>query len=80
MKRLGYVRNEPHFEAFRVQEGLNMNREHVEAAAKKVQGTVKQVVAEVTGDYNLEAEGKIDKLVGASHEVAGVAKDAAKKA
>jgi uncharacterized protein YjbJ (UPF0337 family) len=57
-----------------------MNREHLKAAAKKIQGTVKQVVAEVTGDYNLEAEGKVDKLVGASHEVAGTAKDAAKKA
>ena len=52
-----HVWNEPRFGAFSVQEGLNMNREHVKAAAKKVQGTVKQVVAEVTGDYNLDAEG-----------------------
>jgi uncharacterized protein YjbJ (UPF0337 family) len=41
-----------------------MNREHVKAAAKKIRGTVKQVVAELTGDYNLEAEGKIDKAGG----------------
>jgi uncharacterized protein YjbJ (UPF0337 family) len=57
-----------------------MNREHLKAAAKKVQGTVKQVVAEVTGDYNLDIEGKLDKLVGASHEAAATAKDAGKKA
>jgi uncharacterized protein YjbJ (UPF0337 family) len=34
-------------------------------------------VAEVTGDYKLDAEGKLDKLIGASHDVAGEAKDAA---
>ena len=58
---------------------MNMNREHVKAAARKGQGTVKQIVAEVTGDYKLDAEGKLDKLIGASHDVAEEAKDAAKK-
>ena len=57
---------------------MKMNREHLKAAAKKVQGTVKQVVAEVTGDYDLDAEGKRDKRVGASHEAAAAAKDAGK--
>lgn len=57
-----------------------MDKEHVKGAADKAKGATKEAAGKVTGDKNLEAEGKFDKAKGAVHKAAGDAKDAAKKA
>jgi uncharacterized protein YjbJ (UPF0337 family) len=57
-----------------------MDREHVKGAADKVKGAVKDAAGKVTGDRNLQTEGKLDKAKGAAHNVAGDAKDAVRKA
>ena len=53
-----------------------MDREHVKGAADKVKGAIKDVAGKVTGDKDLQAEGKFDKAKGAAHNVAGDVKDA----
>ncbi len=55
-----------------------MDKEHVKGAADKVKGSVKDAVGGLTGDTELQAEGKIDKAKGEAHKVAGDVKDAAK--
>ena len=57
-----------------------MNKEHVKGAADKAKGFVKDAAGKITGDKELQAEGKFDKAKGAAHDAAGDAKDAAKKA
>ena len=57
-----------------------MDKEHVKGAADKAKGAVKDVAGKVTGDQELQAEGKIDKAKGAAHNVAGNVKDAARDA
>lgn len=57
-----------------------MDKEHVKGAADKTKGAIKDAVGKVTGDKNLQAEGKIDKAKGAAHNIAGDVKDAAKEA
>jgi uncharacterized protein YjbJ (UPF0337 family) len=53
-----------------------MDREHVKGAADKVKGAIKDTAGKVTGDKDLEAEGKLDKAKGSAHNVAGDVKDA----
>lgn len=55
-----------------------MDKEHVKGAADKVKGSVKDAVGGLTGDTELQAEGKIDKAKGEAHKVAGDVKDAAR--
>ena len=55
-----------------------MDREHVEGAADKAKGTVKDTLGKMTGDTKMRAEGKLDKAKGAAHNVAGDVKDAAR--
>ena len=55
-----------------------MDKEHVKGAADKVKGSVKDAVGGLTGDTELQAEGKIDKAKGEAHTIAGNVKDAAK--
>ena len=57
-----------------------MDKEHVKGAADKVVGKTKEVAGHVTGDKNLETEGKIDQVKGAIHKKVGDAKDAGKEA
>jgi uncharacterized protein YjbJ (UPF0337 family) len=57
-----------------------MDKEHVKGAADKAKGAVKDATGKVTGDHELQAEGKIDKAKGAAHNVAGNVKDAARDA
>ena len=57
-----------------------MDREHVKGAADKVKGAIKDSAGKVTGDKNLQTEGKIDKAKGAAHNVAGDVKDAVRHA
>jgi uncharacterized protein YjbJ (UPF0337 family) len=57
-----------------------LDREHVKGAADKVKGAIKETAGKVTGDKDLEAEGKLDKAKGAAHNVAGDVKDAVRDA
>ena len=57
-----------------------MDKEHVKGAADKAKGAVKDAVGKMTGDKDLQAEGKMDKAKGEAHKVAGDMKDAVKKA
>jgi uncharacterized protein YjbJ (UPF0337 family) len=55
-----------------------MDREHVKGAADKVKGAIKETAGKITGDREMQAEGKMDKLKGSAHNVAGDVKDAAR--
>ena len=57
-----------------------MDREHVKGAADKVKGAIKEGTGKLTGDRDLEAEGKLDKAKGDAHRIAGDVKDAARDA
>ena len=57
-----------------------MDREHVKGAADKAKGAIKDTAGKMTGDKELQSEGKTDKAKGALHNAAGDVKDALKKA
>jgi uncharacterized protein YjbJ (UPF0337 family) len=57
-----------------------VDKEHLKGAADKAKGALKEGVGKVTGDKELESEGKIDKAKGDAHKIAGDVKDAVKKA
>ena len=56
-----------------------MDREHVKGAADKAKGAIKDAAGKVTGDKELQTEGKIDKAKGNAHNAAGDVKDAVRK-
>jgi uncharacterized protein YjbJ (UPF0337 family) len=57
-----------------------MDREHVKGAADKAKGAIKDAAGKVTGDKELQAEGKFDKAKGSAHNAAGDVKDALRDA
>ena len=57
-----------------------MDKEHVKGAADKAKGAVKDAAGKLTGDKELQAEGKMDKAKGAAHSAVGDTKDAVKRA
>ena len=57
-----------------------MDREHVKGAADKAKGAIKDAAGEVTGDKELQTEGKLDKAKGSAHNAAGDVKDALRNA
>jgi uncharacterized protein YjbJ (UPF0337 family) len=57
-----------------------VDSEHVKGAADKVKGAIKDTAGKVTGDKELQAEGKFDKAKGAAHDAAGDVKDAFRNA
>jgi uncharacterized protein YjbJ (UPF0337 family) len=57
-----------------------VDKEHVKGAADKAKGAVKEAAGKMTGDKEMQAEGKFDKAKGAAHNVAGDIKDAARQA
>ena len=57
-----------------------MDREHIKGAADKAKGAIKDAAGKMTGDKELQSEGKFDKAKGAAHEAVGDAKDAVKHA
>lgn len=57
-----------------------MDKEHVKGAADKAKGAIKDAAGKLTGDKELQVEGKMDKAKGAAHSAAGDVKDAVKKA
>ena len=52
-----------------------MDKDRIEGVGKKVAGSVKEAIGKVTGDTKLQAEGKADKLAGATQNAVGGAKD-----
>ena len=59
--------------------GAKMDREHVKGVADKAKGAIKETAGKVSGDKELETEGKVDKAKGDLHNAAGDVKDAVKK-
>jgi uncharacterized protein YjbJ (UPF0337 family) len=57
-----------------------MDKEHIKGAADKTKGAIKEAGGKLTGDKELQAEGKMDKAKGAVHSAVGDAKDAVKNA
>jgi uncharacterized protein YjbJ (UPF0337 family) len=57
-----------------------MDREHVKGVADKAKGAVKEGAGKISGDKELQREGKMDKAKGAAHKAAGDVKDAARDA
>ena len=57
-----------------------MDREHVKGVADKAKGAVKDSAGKLTGDRELQKEGKMDKAKGDLHNAAGDVKDAFRKA
>jgi uncharacterized protein YjbJ (UPF0337 family) len=56
-----------------------MDKQRMEGGLKKATGTVKEKAGQMTGDRDLEAEGKTDKAEGKVRSAVGHAKDAAKE-
>ena len=56
-----------------------MDKQRMEGGLKKATGTVKEKTGQMTGDRDLEAEGKVDKGEGKVRSAVGHAKDAAKE-
>ena len=56
-----------------------MDREHVKGVADKAKGAIKETAGKVSGDKELETEGKVDKAKGDLHNAGGDVKDAVKK-
>jgi uncharacterized protein YjbJ (UPF0337 family) len=57
-----------------------MDREDIKGAADKAKGAIKDAAGKVTGDKELQTEGKLDKAKGAAHNAAGDVKDALRNA
>jgi uncharacterized protein YjbJ (UPF0337 family) len=58
---------------------FDMDREHVKGAADKAKGAIKDAAGKVTGDKELQTEGKLDKAKGSAHNALGDVKDAVRK-
>lgn len=56
-----------------------MDKEHVKGTADKAKGAVKETIGKVTGDRQMQAEGKFDKAKGEARKAVGDLKDAARK-
>jgi uncharacterized protein YjbJ (UPF0337 family) len=57
-----------------------MDKEHVKGTADKAKGAIKDTAGKVTGDKELQSEGKMDKAKGSAHKAAGDVKDTVRKA
>jgi uncharacterized protein YjbJ (UPF0337 family) len=57
-----------------------MDKEHIKGTADKAKGAIKDAAGKVTGDKELQSEGKMDKAKGDAHKAAGDVKDAVKHA
>ena len=53
-----------------------MDREHIKGTADKAKGAIKDTAGKITGDKELQSEGKLDKAKGEAHNIAGDVKDA----
>ena len=55
-----------------------MNKDRIAGAAKENKGSIKETVGKATGDAELEADGKTDKVEGKVRNTVGGLKDALK--
>ena len=55
-----------------------MDREHIKGAADKAKGAIKEAAGKITGDRELQSDGKFDKAKGDAHNALGNIKDAAR--
>lgn len=55
-----------------------MDKNRIEGAARQAKGSIKEAVGKVTGNRDLEIEGKVDKVAGEAQSAVGKAKDAVK--
>jgi uncharacterized protein YjbJ (UPF0337 family) len=56
-----------------------MDKERVKGGLRKATGTIKEKAGQMTGDRDMEAEGKMDKAEGRVRSAVGHAKDAVKE-
>ena len=56
-----------------------MNREHIKGTADKAKGAIKDTAGKITGDKEMQSEGKFDKAKGSAHNAAGDVKDAVRE-
>jgi uncharacterized protein YjbJ (UPF0337 family) len=56
-----------------------MDKENVKGGVEKATGAVKEKVGQMTGDRDMEVEGKADKAEGRARSAVGHAKDAARE-
>jgi uncharacterized protein YjbJ (UPF0337 family) len=56
-----------------------MDREHIKGTADKAKGAIKDTAGKMTGDKEMEAEGKLDKAKGSAHKATGDLKDAVRR-
>ena len=56
-----------------------MDKERIKGGLKKATGAIKEKIGQVTGDREMEAEGKVDKAEGRVRGAVGHAKDAARE-
>ena len=59
---------------------MGSDRDRAEGGVDRLKGKAKKAGGELTGDRDLEAEGKKDQAKGAGKEAFGKAKDAGEKA
>jgi len=59
---------------------MQMDKEHLKGAADKAKGAVKDAAGGLTGDAQLQAEGKLDKAKGSARQAVGDVKDPARDA
>jgi uncharacterized protein YjbJ (UPF0337 family) len=57
-----------------------MDREHIKGVADYAKGAIKETVGKITGDEQMQAEGKLDKVKGAVRNAVGDTKDALRDA
>lgn len=57
-----------------------MHKDEVKGVGKQVKGAVKDAAGGLTGNEKLQAEGKLDKVVGKVQQKVGEAKDHARDA
>jgi uncharacterized protein YjbJ (UPF0337 family) len=57
-----------------------MDKEHVKGAADKATGAIKDAAGKITGDKQMQAEGKFDKAKGDVHNAVGDLKDTVRRA
>ncbi len=56
-------------------EGISMDKDRIEGAAKQAKGNIKEGIGKITGDGKIEAEGKADKVAGKIQNAVGGIKD-----
>jgi uncharacterized protein YjbJ (UPF0337 family) len=57
-----------------------MNKQHIRGAADKAKGAVKDAAGKLTGNKQMQAEGKLDKAKGKARSAVGDIKDAVRDA